>query len=52
MRPDQLNQHWRELYEERAAIKTWDAGMPKEQAEKEALAEIIELMQRRTECRE
>ena len=41
IRPDDLPEYWRELYEERAAIRQYDGGQPREHAEAEALREII-----------
>lgn len=35
---------WRELYEERAAIKEYDGNMPRELAERSALNEIQQRM--------
>jgi len=35
---------WRVWFEERAAIKEFDGGLPRERAEAEALAETVRLM--------
>ncbi|MCG3139125.1 MAG: hypothetical protein HJJLKODD_03004 [Phycisphaerae bacterium] len=43
--PDQLPERWRELYEERAAIREFDGGQAREHAETEALKEILILME-------
>lgn len=40
--PADLPDPWRELYEERAAIREFDGGQPREHAEAEALKEILE----------
>ena len=42
--PDDLTGSWRELYEERAAIREYDGGQAREHAEAEALCEIISAM--------
>ena len=42
--PDDLSVDWRIEYEERAAILQWDGGLSREQADVEALQEIIERM--------
>lgn len=39
--------HWRELFKERAAIKEYEAGKTREQADREAFAEIHLAMRRR-----
>jgi len=39
--PDDLPGDWRVEFEERAAIKEYDGGLPRERAEAEALAEIV-----------
>ncbi|MCG3138438.1 MAG: hypothetical protein HJJLKODD_02303 [Phycisphaerae bacterium] len=44
--PDQLPEHWRELYEERAGIMEYDANMNRQDAEDFALIEITDLMNR------
>ncbi len=41
---DTLPPHWRELYEERAAIMEFDANMTRADAEHFALAEILKRM--------
>lgn len=41
MTPEDLTPEQRELYEERAAIKEYCAGMPREQAEREAMEETL-----------
>jgi len=41
MNPDDLDPDWRDLYEERAAIRQWDGGASKEEAEREAMKEIL-----------
>lgn len=46
--PADLPQAWRELYEERAAIREYDGGQLREHAEAAALAEILERMRRCT----
>lgn len=46
MTPDDLTPTWRFLYEERAAIMTWDAGLPKEEAERLALLDIVAVLAR------
>ncbi|HAU38881.1 MAG TPA: hypothetical protein DCX07_14350 [Phycisphaerales bacterium] len=35
---------WRVWFEERAAIKEYDGGLPRERAEAEALAETVRMM--------
>ncbi|MCI0702274.1 MAG: hypothetical protein L0241_14420 [Planctomycetia bacterium] len=47
--PSDLPSAWRELYEERAAIREYSGGMPRELAEHYALQDILEMM--RTESR-
>ena len=42
--PADLSGPWRELYEERAAIRQYDGGQAREHAEAEALREIVVLM--------
>ncbi len=42
--PDKLPPEWRELYEERSAIREYDGGAPRELAEHYALLDVIELM--------
>ncbi len=39
--PDDLPDGWRELYEERAAIRHFDGGQALEHAEAEAFAEVL-----------
>ena len=39
--PDDLPGDWRVEFEERAAIKEYDGGLPRELAEAEALAKIV-----------
>jgi hypothetical protein len=39
--PDDLPDDWRVEFEDRAAIKEYDGGLPRELAEAEALAEIV-----------
>jgi hypothetical protein len=46
MTPDQLPADWHLLWDERAAIREYDGGLPRERAEALALAEIIALMRR------
>lgn len=45
---DWTKEDWRELYEERAAIKQFDGGMPKEKAEREAREECRDIWRRAT----
>ncbi len=42
--PDELSSDWRELYEERAAIREFDGGQAREHAEAEAFGEILDRM--------
>jgi hypothetical protein len=42
--PEDLPEPWRELYEERAAIREYDGGQAREHAEVEALREILAMM--------
>lgn len=44
MNPTHLPPDWREAYEERAAIREYDGGQTRADAEREALAEVIRLM--------
>lgn len=44
--PDTLPERWRELYEERAAIREYDGGQTREHAEAEAMKEIVAAMRR------
>ncbi len=46
--PDDLPPEWREVYEERAAIREYDGGAPRELAEHFALLDVIELMRTNT----
>ncbi len=46
--PEKLPEEWREMYEERAAIREYDGGQAREHAEAEALCETLAAM-RRTE---
>ena len=46
--PDGLPGDWRVEWEERAAIKEFHGGMHRERAEAQALAEILDLMQKQT----
>ncbi len=39
--PNSLPERWRELYEERAAIREYDGGQTREYAEAEAMKEIV-----------
>jgi len=41
--PSDLTADWRELWEERAAIREYDGGYPRDVAESLALAEILDL---------
>ncbi len=43
--PADMPESWRELYEERAAIREYDGGQAREHAEAEALREILAMMQ-------
>lgn len=42
---EDLPEYWREMYEERAAIREYEGGQAREHAEAEALRETIEAMQ-------
>jgi hypothetical protein len=42
--PDDLPADWREVYEERAAIREYDGGQVREHAEAEALGEVLAAM--------
>lgn len=44
IQPGDLPESWRELYEERAAIREFDGGQAREHAEAEALREIVARM--------
>ena len=44
IQPDDLPETWRELYEERAAIREYDGEQSREHAEAEALREIVMMM--------
>ena len=46
MTPDHLNAHWRELYEERAAIIEEGCHVSRDEAERLALADIRAVMAR------
>lgn len=37
---DYLEEAFKELFEERAAIREFDAGMPREEAEKQAMEDV------------
>jgi hypothetical protein len=45
LRPEDLDPDWRMEWEERAAIMEYDGGLPREQADAMALAEIVPRMQ-------
>lgn len=47
--PDDLPHKWREMYEERAAIRHFDGGQALEHAEAEALRETLAAMRRLAE---
>jgi hypothetical protein len=42
--PTDLPAHWRVLWDERAAIKEYDGGLPREVAEHLALVEVVQAM--------
>ncbi|MFH1419615.1 MAG: hypothetical protein ABII12_15170 [Planctomycetota bacterium] len=42
--PDDLSEHWRGAFEERAGIMEFDANMTRQDAERFALADILKLM--------
>ncbi len=42
--PDDLPGRWKELYEERAAIREFERRQPREHAEAEALAEVVAMI--------
>ena len=42
IRPDDLSSDWRVVYDERAGIMEYHAGLSRQRAEAEALAETIE----------
>ena len=42
-----LSPEWREWYEERAAIRQFDANMSRDEAERMALADVRQVMERR-----
>jgi hypothetical protein len=44
--PDDLPGDWRVEWEERAAIREYDGGLPRERAEAMALDDVIALMRR------
>jgi hypothetical protein len=46
--PDDLPAEWRDEYEERAAIREYDGGLPRELAEHYALIDILALMRAST----
>jgi len=46
MAPDQLPLAWRIDWEERAAILQYDAGRSRDEAERQALEEIVDRLQR------
>jgi len=41
---DSLSAYWREVFDERAAIKEYHGGLPRKLAEAQALAETVERM--------
>jgi hypothetical protein len=43
---DRLNTEWLELWEERSAIMEYDGKLPREQAEAQALADVLRQMRR------
>jgi hypothetical protein len=45
MTPAELPGDWHVLWDERAAIREFDGGLPREQAEMLALQDVMELMQ-------
>ncbi len=47
--PSDLSEYWREMYEERAAIREYYGGQVREHAEAEALAEVIAAMNRQNQ---
>ncbi len=49
MIPKQLPPDYRELFEERAALREYEGRATREDAEAEALREILELMKHRRE---
>jgi hypothetical protein len=46
--PEALPAEWRDVYEERAAIREYDGGLPRELAEHYALLDVLEMMKKRT----
>lgn len=42
--PEELSAPWREMFEERVAIREHDGGQAREHAEAEALAEVLDAM--------
>jgi hypothetical protein len=44
--PDDLPPDWHERWEERAAIMEFDGGLPRKQAEAQALADVLRSMER------
>lgn len=47
--PDRLPPQWRERWSERAAIMDFDGGLPRAQADAEALAWALKAMQQTSE---
>ena len=47
--PDDLPLDWRIAWEERAAVREYDGGLPRDRAEALALADILEQMKRAAE---
>ena len=45
---DDLSEEWRKVYEERAAIREYDGGLPREIAEHHALLDTLALMKAET----
>jgi len=43
--PDDLPDNWRERYEERAAIAEYDGGLTREQAEAQALGDVVRMIE-------
>lgn len=44
LRVETLTPEWREVYEERAAVREFDGKMPRKQAEKAALEDLERMM--------
>jgi hypothetical protein len=44
LRPETLSEPWREWYEERAAIREYDGAQARDEAEREALQEVLAAM--------